>query len=86
MAKPRSNYTPPPNSQCQLEGYRRDQQESIWVVATLMLATRAVGAEDGAEDEDSLEELAMAKFSVASLDPVETRKLRNRKSQQELAV
>ena len=82
MAKPRSNYTPPPNSQCQLEGYRRDQQESIWVVATLMLATRAVGA----EDEDSLEELAMAKFSVASLDPVETRKLRNRKSQQELAV
>ena len=81
-AKAHKDYKPPPTSDCQLEGYKQDIRKSLWILSTLILATRAVGA----EDEPSLATMAMYKYALAALEPIETRKLRNRKEQQEMAI
>ena len=82
QAKEHPQYIVPPTASSQHEGYRQDARKNIHILATLVLATRAAGN----DDEESLHEISVHKYGLACLEPIETRKLRNRKAQTDLSI
>ncbi|CAK0860693.1 unnamed protein product, partial [Prorocentrum cordatum] len=68
-ADKQNNVLRPPTTPAQMEAYKKDMAQRADILATMVLATRR----SGSEDEDTLEELATVKYSIASMQPAATR-------------